>query len=154
MKKIIPLKYIFYTIILFIVLPIILASLLLVLINDKNNIIIVLIMFLYFWPFLSLIILKLNKVNILINIHSGDVSNNIRYNMDSCEWTKNIKNTKEIYILDNKNDIARVFKNAHKPRKLLVFVFINQEIKFIPLTMFTKKQINTILQIINQIKKN
>ncbi len=63
-----------------------------------------------------------------------------------------IKNTKEIYTLNNKKDISSVFKNPHKPRKLLVFVFTNQEIKFIPLTMFTKKQINKILKIIHEVK--
>ena len=151
MKKIIPFKFIAGLIIFFILIPLTIVLLLLTSI-EKGDLIIALVMFLFIGPIAGIVSLIKNDVYILINLLSGQVTNNVFYNMDSWNWTKNIKSAKDIYFTKDKTVIYQLFKRKYRPKKTLVFVFPNQEIKFMPLGLFTKRQIDKITKIIYEIK--
>jgi len=152
-KKIIPFKYIFYIFIFSFILPISIGILLILLLENKSNFIIALLMFLFFCPILGIIIVIKNNEHILINLNSGDITCNILNNLDSWNWTKNIKSVKTINYTKDKLEINKIFKRKHMPNKLLIFQFNNQEIKSISMDLFTNKQVLEILNILDELKK-
>ncbi|MCL2522786.1 MAG: hypothetical protein FWE36_08020 [Erysipelotrichales bacterium] len=146
MRKIRPIKWIAFNLLFFTFLPITIAIILVITLENKGEGTIALLIFFFGIPIPIWIFIMRMDVCILIDTETGDVTNQIMYNHDSWEWTRNLKsNTRDIFILDKKDDIGKFIKHPHKPRKLLVITFLNKEQQFIPLTMFTKRQIQMIL---------
>ena len=151
MKKFVPFKYILVMIALFLIIPLLIIFLLLSLIG-KNDTTIGLSMFFGFLIIIGPLAYYKNLENASIIIKDNSLTNNINDGTLNFGWTEDIKNIKEMKIVD-KMTIQKYYKNCRSKNSIL-FNFGNYKFKYISISLFTRNQVKKILKYINDIMIN
>lgn len=151
-KKFVPIKHIIFLFILFIFLPLSIALTIIYLL-ELNKILIAICIFLFACPIIGIVILVIDKTNIEIDLVKNLITNNIQHPGDDWNWSENIREIKNIEkIIVNKEMKERIVEKKFIFKNFLVIECINNDKKYISISLFTKKQIKKIINIINDIK--
>lgn len=138
-----PLKYVVIMIGLFLIMPIISIIVLLnvVGINEFT------IAFSMFWVFLIIFgpyVFEQNKENASIVIEGNSITNYINDGTRNFGWTEEINKITEVRLV-KKEEVKKHFKNC-RAKKAILINFGEYNIKYISVSLFTKKQIKQILK--------
>ena len=150
MKRFVPLKYIFGMITIFFVIPI-LVMLLIGFVIGFNKFTIVVTMFLVFLTLAGPYFYYLNLNAASIVIKDDKLYNNIIDGTLNNGWVEDIKDIQKIQVTCREK-VHKYYKNC-KAKKVLLIDFGSYNIKYIAVTMFTKRQINQILNEIENRRK-
>ena len=144
MKRYMPLKYIFGIVGIFVIIPLSLMGILLSVLGTKISFVVSFCMFLCFCPLVLPIVLVLNRDNASIIISDTVLINNINDGTLNFGWEEELNRITDVKLMDGA-EVKKYYKNCRAKRALLIH-FGNYNVKYISVDLFTKQQINIIIQ--------